>query len=515
MTNFDLAENIFELLRQSSVETIVVCAGARNAPLVMALVKTNFRIIPFYEERSAAFFALGLIKNSGRPVAVLITSGTAVAEILPAAIEATYQGLPLIIVSADRPKAYRQSGAPQSIEQIGIFSKYCEVVYDLDVYSKNFDFEWSFRNPIHLNVCFDEPLLDQPSKGEPKQNVTIKKKNVNLNSAGKKFDIENPFIIVSEVPPSEHTRVKDFLMRWETPFYAEPLSHMNLEAELDPFLIQSEALLKKLFSEKKFNSLIRIGGVPTLRFWRDLESDFKNFPVFNFSDLSYTGLARPSEICSYKQLSEISIRCADGLVEDLKRRDEKFQKLKDQLLLKYPMSEPTCVLHLSLATKATPIYLGNSLPIRHWDAFAKNQSTQIFANRGANGIDGQISTYLGWSEKFDSSVCLIGDLTALYDLSSLGLSPQLRKSKRQIVVLNNFGGQIFQRIFKNDLFINSHKIEFQHWAKMWNWHYQIIQKPADFIKLHNADLSTIVEIQPDPQQTKQFWDEWDIACQKI
>ena len=186
MTNFDLAEKIFEFLRQSLVETIVVCAGARNAPLVMSLTKTNFRIIPFYEERSAAFFALGLIKNSGRPVAVLTTSGTAVAEILPAAIEATYQGLPLIIVSADRPKAYRQSGAPQSIEQVGIFSKYSEAIYDFDVYSENFHFDWSFRKPIHLNVCFDEPLIDQPSERKLNQNVTIKRKNANLNFVGKK-----------------------------------------------------------------------------------------------------------------------------------------------------------------------------------------------------------------------------------------------------------------------------------------------------------------------------------------
>src|SRR3989344_693333 len=98
MTNFDLSLIVFSVLKQAGVQNVVVCAGARNAPLVLALQEQNFKIFNYFEERSAAFFALGLIKSTKRPAAVLTTSGTAAAELLPAAIEATYQGLPLILV---------------------------------------------------------------------------------------------------------------------------------------------------------------------------------------------------------------------------------------------------------------------------------------------------------------------------------------------------------------------------------------------------------------------------------
>lgn len=118
MTNTDLSRMVFSVLKQAGADTLIVCAGARNAPLVLNLpIESGFKIYQFFEERSAAFFALGLIRASAKPVAILTTSGTAAAELLPAVIEAHYQGLPMILVTADRPKAYRGTGAPQTIQQ--------------------------------------------------------------------------------------------------------------------------------------------------------------------------------------------------------------------------------------------------------------------------------------------------------------------------------------------------------------------------------------------------------------
>src|SRR6185312_16012112 len=117
MTNIVLARDILRELWSVGVREIVLCAGARNAPFVASLSgETSFCVHPFFEERSGAFFALGTILSTGRPVAVITTSGTAAAELLPAAIEADYQGLPLVLVTADRPRRYRGSGAPQTIE---------------------------------------------------------------------------------------------------------------------------------------------------------------------------------------------------------------------------------------------------------------------------------------------------------------------------------------------------------------------------------------------------------------
>ena len=126
MTNSDLCLKVFDFLNHSKVETVVICAGARNAPFITQLESQNFNKIYYFEERSAAFYALGLMKKSGKPVAIITTSGTAAAELLPATIESYYQGLPLILITADRPKAYRGSGAPQAIHQIGLYSNYIE-----------------------------------------------------------------------------------------------------------------------------------------------------------------------------------------------------------------------------------------------------------------------------------------------------------------------------------------------------------------------------------------------------
>ena len=210
MTNFDLSQKVFDFLIQSEVETVIVCAGARNAPLVVNLEKTKLKIIPFFEERSASFFALGLIKAFTKPVAIICTSGTAVAEILPAAIEATYQGLPLIIVSADRPRSYRQSGAPQSIQQVGIFSDYVESVYDFDIDSKDFQFQWSFQKPIQLNICFDEPLIDLASAQAKLFPVSVSK-TTKSNIACETIKPVNPLVIVGELNLSDAPVVVQFL----------------------------------------------------------------------------------------------------------------------------------------------------------------------------------------------------------------------------------------------------------------------------------------------------------------
>ena len=122
MTQAALIQAVLRLLAEVGVREICVAAGARNAPVIAALLESrNVKLWNFFEERSAAFFALGRVRASGCPVAVLTTSGTAAAELLPALVEAYYQALPLVAFTADRPKAYRGTGAPQAIEQANLF----------------------------------------------------------------------------------------------------------------------------------------------------------------------------------------------------------------------------------------------------------------------------------------------------------------------------------------------------------------------------------------------------------
>lgn len=159
MTNLEVASGVLSVLKSYGVKEIVLCAGARNAPFVHLLSeKSDFTVYSFFEERSASFFALGRMQADGAPVAVVTTSGTAAAELLPATIEADYQRLPLVMVTADRPRRYRGTGAPQTIVQTGIYSSYVEWSCDLEG-SLPEGFKVSGARPVHFNVCFDEPLL--------------------------------------------------------------------------------------------------------------------------------------------------------------------------------------------------------------------------------------------------------------------------------------------------------------------------------------------------------------------
>ena len=145
MTNLDVARRIIDDVRALGVADFCVCSGSRNAPLI-AVISSAYS---FIDERSAAFFAVGRARRDDRPVAVITTSGTAAAELLPAAIEAYYSGTPLVLITADRPARYRGTGAPQAIEQESIFG----------IYAARSAADWNRRMPLHINVEFDEPLL--------------------------------------------------------------------------------------------------------------------------------------------------------------------------------------------------------------------------------------------------------------------------------------------------------------------------------------------------------------------
>ena len=152
MSNMSTARALLDEVRGAGVTTFCVCAGSRNSPLIAALsVMKDVEVLSFVDERSAAFFAGGRSRRDDRPAAVVTTSGTAVAELMPAAVEAYYALVPLILITADRPSRYRGTGAPQCIDQEGIFGVYAATTME----------RWNRRAPLHLNVEFDEPLIDE------------------------------------------------------------------------------------------------------------------------------------------------------------------------------------------------------------------------------------------------------------------------------------------------------------------------------------------------------------------
>ena len=511
--NIALSRKILMALADAGVADVIICAGARNSPLVSQLEKTRgLKIWNFFEERSAGFFALGHAQRDGRPMAVITTSGTAVAELLPAAVEATYSGTPLIFVTADRPQSYRGTGAPQSIDQVGIFSGYVEKCLDIvDLEQKIEISRWSGRAPLQINICFDEPLIDEPIE------VLELTPKIFLSAAGRTNTeqaletMDQPIVIAGTLGLAEAQQLVPILLNWGAPIFAESLSNLRNIPQLQKlFLRSSESTLRWALETKKARSVIRVGGVPTLRLWRDLEEKFCETPVHSFSSLNFSGLSRRSQHTSdISAAKNLQVKWDLEDEADLFAKDLAQSKKLQSLLEKYPQSEAGLLHQLGPHLVSQFLYLGNSLPIREWDLVCPftGSPARMAGNRGANGIDGQISSFFGQSSDQQSNWALLGDLTTLYDLSAPWLTPQLGSMKLRIVVINNRGGMIFKNMFQSPIFLNQHQVEFSQWAKMWNWSYQNWTEIPSQSAMKNLPEKVVIELVPDTIQSDSFWRE--------
>jgi 2-succinyl-5-enolpyruvyl-6-hydroxy-3-cyclohexene-1-carboxylate synthase len=473
MTNIAEARRVIEQACGLGAADFCVCAGSRNAPLLAVLGASDLRIFSFIDERSAAFFALGRAKLTGRPVAVVTTSGTAVAELLPAAVEAHYSGTKLIFITADRPARYRGTGAPQAIEQEEIFGVYGRGAV------------------VHINVAFDEPLVDEVADRAD----TARPRN---RETAQPIPFTRPLVILSGLSPTHRARVRDFVLALNAPVYAEPLSGLREDPAIAHLLITAG---ERMIGRGNFDGVIRIGNVPSLRFWRDLDESRQDLPLVSFSDLSFIG-------CSRGEIHPI-----EALPDDVtpRERDERFfaddrsrAASIDAILDDEPQSELAMFRLLSRTIPANArVYLGNSLPIREWDLAATREPRgfTIEANRGANGIDGQLSTFLGQCDPSRSNVCVVGDLTAIYDSNAPWIVPQLDAGVDfRIVIINNGGGRIFSRVpslrkldpaIRERMIENSHALRFDHWSAMWNIE------------------DRVTELRPDADSTRRAWERYD------
>ena len=501
--NLEFSRTILSDLARLGVREVVLCAGARNASLVTVLsVARGVQTYAFFEERSAAFFALGRMAESGRPVAVITTSGTAAAELLPAVIEADYRALPLIVVTADRPKRYRGSGAPQTIVQPGLFSVYVESVLDVEgAWSTASLNEWSGGRPLHVNVCFDEPLLDGDNAAWTWPEAPSKSP-ARVTPAGPApvFAGRRPLVIAGGLNADEAARIKPTLAAWGRPLYLEASSQLRG----DPTLRALE-LTGGDVPGVDYDSVIRVGGVPTLRLWRDLEK--AGLPVLHFSDVPLSGLPGGGDVHPLREASNLR---ADFVAIDSERelaRDRAWTALLDDLIAAHPLSEPAWFRRLSgFVPNEAHVFIGNSLPIREWDLCAVRDKTwRTFSNRGTNGIDGLISTFAGVCSTSRPNWCVLGDLSTLYDLTGPWAWRARPVTDVTIAVINNGGGKIFERLFKNPLFENRHDLEFGAWAAMWGLDYHRLTEPGE---IGPAPRPRVLEIKPDDAQTAAFWRAW-------
>ena len=186
---------------------------------------------------------------------------------------------------------------------------------------------------------------------------------------------------------------------------------------------------------------------------------------------------------------------AQAKKEKIFEKDHKLYLEKKAVLSRQPQSEPAWFQFLSEKIPSNShIFLGNSLPIREWDHYARRvqKNFRYSANRGANGIDGLLSSFLGSCILEKPNYCILGDLSLLYDLSAPWILKSLKEYEIHIIVINNYGGSIFKDKFTNPVYINQHSVHFKDFAKMWNLNYLLCEKKEDFIQRASPSLIEIV-----------------------
>ncbi len=519
MNAWDVAVNGIKAAIAVGVKDFVLCAGARNAMLLEVIAQAEesglVRCWSHFDERAAGFFALGRCM-AGHACAVVTTSGTAAAELLPAVIEAHYQGLPLLAMTADRPARFRGTGAPQSMEQRGLFGEHAESGCVMD---------WTLDGPFHCNLEMEEAFVPQSVDFSDLPVLAERspwRLDVGALSRWIREGHENGIVaIVSGLREDEQEEVWHFLEDWGVPVIAEATSGLR-EAMGHRALMDGDRLLRQNLPGK----VLRIGGIPSGRFWRDLEQ-LSEVEVFSVSRIPYAGLARESSHLWLKWPHH----CGKALkaVGRLEKCDDPHQWLRlrmrraamrDELLQAFPESEPGWVRTISgYAGFAESLYLGNSMPIREWNLFAQETQamTRVKANRGMNGIDGQLATWLGWTADEKNAWCMVGDLTALYDSSALHFLSQCEKEGRMLVVMNNGGGRIFDRLPRlkqmhdkaREWMLQSHTNGLREVAAMWGTNYAAIHTAQDLDAIENVEGVMICEIFPELQQSESFWRKWD------
>jgi 2-succinyl-5-enolpyruvyl-6-hydroxy-3-cyclohexene-1-carboxylate synthase len=301
---------------------------------------------------------------------------------------------------------------------------------------------------------------------------------------------EKLLIIVAELPFSSVNQVKKFLLQCHCPMIIEPLSQLRHYPAL-----QDKIMIDTSIHLNEYTHVLRIGGIPVTSIWRQL-SKVSNPPisVLSVSHTPFTGLPEGKLIQSdYTHLSG----CYKGTKEANEiLPNQKWRQDHQKEIERHPKSEASLIHHLS--QKIPPksiIYLGNSMPIRTWSEYATytDKAFKIYGSRGVNGIDGQLSTFFGVAHPILENWCILGDLTALYDLNAPWILAQLPELIIRIVIIHNGGGQIFSHLFPNrPSLINAHDIQFSQWAKMWGLSYIELSNTQDWDTQHLSQKQVIV-----------------------
>jgi len=574
-----------ELLR-ASVQNVVICPGSRSTPLALAFAaQAGMRTWMHVDERSAAYFGLGMAKQLRQPVALLCTSGTAAANFLPALVEAKLTHVPLLVLTADRPHELRDNGAPQSIDQNRLYGIYVKWFVEVALpeatnaalrYIRTIAARASAltqaipAGPVHLNFPFREPLTPEPVSDQPLLPVARRDP---VAWQGRPDDA--PYVDVRTVPagalaatniaylvdlvqrvrrgliivgPNADPSLAEPIVRLARhlgyPVLADALSQLRCGVHDQALLLSGyDAFLRiDSFVESVQPELVlRFGAMPTSKPVLLYLKRYATCPLLVID--GHAGWEEPTQLASKLIYADPAALC-QGLLDALAQHGEElpvsqawFSRWQDADRVTRQAME--AAIHnfdelfegrvfselADLLPNDTTLYVGNSMPVRDLDTFfhCTGERIHIMGNRGANGIDGVVSSALGASAAAGRNkpiILVVGDLSFFHDLNGL-LAARLHGLNLTIVLINNDGGGIFSFLPQaaypehfEQLFGTPTGLDFRLAVEMYGGQYQKVENWEQFRKLVSRGLHTgglhVIEVQTERTSNvkmhRQIWE---------
>ena len=531
-----------ETLHRLGLETAIVCPGSRSTPLTMAFARhLKIEALPILDERSAAFFALGCAKRQFRPVALVCTSGTAGANFYPAIIEAYESGIPLFVFTADRPPEMRDCGSGQTIDQQKLFGRFAKHYSELAVPQATHSMldylrqtlvsgwrqaVWPKAGPVHFNCPFRDPLppIADGSTQRLKANFDEEKffystgfttsttvQTQSLLPSKTWAQSKSGIIIAGAATPTDPKRycqaIGDLSCSLGWPILAEGLSPLRNYAIAQKSLISTYDIV--LRNSECADSLapemaIQLGPLPiskVLRQWLQQHRP-QRWAISEGENLDPLHGATRFLVSTVEALADTfkngSVPTPDNseyFQQWVAQEQTVRRSLNSRLEAEQSLVESKVVWLLSQhLPKQTPLFIANSMPVRDVEYFwpLGDRQIQPIFSRGANGIDGTLSTAMGIAHRNRPTVLLTGDLAFLHDTNGLLNNKQLN-GHLTVIVINNNGGGIFEMLpvsqFEAEFekyFVTPQSVDLVALCQAYGIEHQLIEQVEGFVSCIEA-----------------------------
>lgn len=447
------ARAIMDSLRAGGCERVIASPGSRSTPLLLAAIDAGLSLHTIIDERAAAFFALGLVRATAKPVALLCTSGSAAGHYMPAVMEASADSQPLVVISSDRPPELHGSGANQTTDQARLFGGQVRSFVDLGTAILSdaalrgvvrrcrkavLDATFPHAGPVHINVPLRKPLEGRSEASTPQPKVFAPSASrvcdgavdavVDLLSAG-----QRPAIVAGPADLKQ-AALRPQVRRLAELLGAPVLADLTSQLHGLPFLDAFDA-----------DVVLQLGRPPIDSGWDAWSSTRKRAVVTPGPWLNPSSNA---DLLAFGELDDFVTRLATRL--ESKKRSP-WAAVSEDIAAALAGVERTVLGHASVArllSEAVPsgglLMAGNSLSVRHLDLFGTRRSPGVLHQRGLSGIDGLVAGAAGAAGAGQPVGLMLGDISLLHDIKSLGLTPP--NATLVVVVINDQGGRIFERL---------------------------------------------------------------------